>query len=549
MADTTLQFILEAQDKASQTIKQVEKNISGFSGTVDSLQPAFKKMASAGGIAFAGIGAAIYTAISAAKESAGVHAQLNEVLNSTKGVAGVTAEAALNLADSLKKVTTYDDDAILSGENMLLTFTNIGKDIFPQTTRATLDMASAMGMDLKSSAIQLGKALNDPTQGISALTRNGVTFTEQQKDQIKALQESGHLLEAQKIVLAEVNKEFGNSANINDFGDRLTKLGQSIDDAKKALGFALEPALNSILEKMQPVINKLIDWTNAHPQLATAIVLVSGALAGLVTVVGLIGLALPTIIAIVTTLTPAFVMLAGPIGLVALAIGALVAVVIYYRDEVGQVLTQIDQQTGLLSSLKTAWDNIVTTFTTTLMPALKQLWEAITPLKPFFEVLIQIVGVLLVAALTMLALQLKVVVQVFTFLIEEGIKVVAFLTNSFNGALNSVISTVQSAIGYVENLINAISRLNIMQAARQFVGTAVQAVSNVVRVNDAVISPSGQVVSTSPDDWLIATKTPGQLGGGGGITVNIMGGNYLSQDAAQMLGDKLIEQLRLNMRF
>ena len=128
-------------------------------------------------------------------------------------------------------------------------------------------------------------------------------------------------------------------------------------------------------------------------------------------------------------------------------------------------------------------------------------------------------------------------------------KVVAFFTNAFNGAIQSVISTVQTAINYVENLISAIQRLNILQAARQFVGTAVSAVSNVVRVNDAVISPSGQVVSTAQDDWLIATKTPNQLGGGSNITVNINGGNYLSENAAQLLGDKLIEQLRLNMRF
>ena len=36
--------------------------------------------------------------------------------------------------------------------------------------------------------------------------------------------------------------------------------------------------------------------------------------------------------------------------------------------------------------------------------------------------------------------------------------------------------------------------------------------------------------------------------GGGSVTVNIMGGNYLSQDAGRMLGDEIIEALRRNMR-
>lgn len=61
---------------------------------------------------------------------------------------------------------------------MLLTFTNIGKDTFPKATETLLDMATAMngGMApsaeaLSAQAIQLGKALNDPIKGISALSR------------------------------------------------------------------------------------------------------------------------------------------------------------------------------------------------------------------------------------------------------------------------------------------------------------------------------------------------------------------------------------------
>lgn len=75
---------------------------------------------------------------------------------------------------------------------MLLTFTNIGGEVFPKATETLLDMATAMsgGMTpgaeaLTSQAIQLGKALNDPINGITALTRVGVTFTEGQKNMIE----------------------------------------------------------------------------------------------------------------------------------------------------------------------------------------------------------------------------------------------------------------------------------------------------------------------------------------------------------------------------
>lgn len=40
------------------------------------------------------------------------------------------------------------------------------------------------------------------------------------------------------------------------------------------------------------------------------------------------------------------------------------------------------------------------------------------------------------------------------------------------------------------------------------------------QVGDAVIRPGGGIVSTSPSDWLIATRNPGELGGSG-VTVNV----------------------------
>src|SRR6185436_13144697 len=158
------------------------------------------------------------------------------------------------LAGSLSKTTLYSDDSIQSLENLILTFTGVkneageGNDIFNQTTKIALDMAAALGTDASGSAIQLGKALNDPIAGISALTRVGVTFTDQQKDQIKTLVESGRTLDAQKIILAELNKEFGGSAEAAakaDGGFHL--LQQRFSDVKQALGDQLMPVLTTAM--------------------------------------------------------------------------------------------------------------------------------------------------------------------------------------------------------------------------------------------------------------------------------------------------------------
>jgi len=144
--------------------------------------------------------------------------QTNAVLTSTGGAANVSADAITALTGTLSKKTATDQAVIRSGENMLLTFTNVkngvgaGNDIFNQATATMLDMSKALGQDTKNSAIQLGKALNDPVKGVTALQRVGVTFTAQQKDQIKTMVASNNTLGAQKLILAELNKEFGGSA-------------------------------------------------------------------------------------------------------------------------------------------------------------------------------------------------------------------------------------------------------------------------------------------------------------------------------------------------
>src|SRR5690349_14714101 len=153
-----------------------------------------------------------------AREASVIGARTANVIEKMGNSANISAEGVANLAGAISNKVGIDDEAIQSGQNMLLTFGQIrneagkGNDIFNQTSKLMVDMSAAMGTDAKSAALQLGKALNDPTKGVTALTRAGVSFTAQQKEQIKSLQESGDMLGAQKIVLGEVSKQFGGAA-------------------------------------------------------------------------------------------------------------------------------------------------------------------------------------------------------------------------------------------------------------------------------------------------------------------------------------------------
>jgi phage-related minor tail protein len=146
----------------------------------------------------------------AAAESARISRLTESTIKSTGGAANITAKQVGDLATAISNKTGADDEAIQSGENLLLTFTNVrnevgkGNDIFNQATQLALDMSTALGTDMSSASMQLGKALNDPIKGITALSRAGVSFTAEQKDQIKTLVESGNTMDAQKIILSEL---------------------------------------------------------------------------------------------------------------------------------------------------------------------------------------------------------------------------------------------------------------------------------------------------------------------------------------------------------
>jgi hypothetical protein len=206
--------------------------------------------AAAAGKAIKGITGLLKDSFAEGTEALKIGKQTAAVIKSTGSAARVTVADVDKLSTAISKKTGIDDDQIAAGQNMLLTFTNVanrvGKnnDIFNQATKVSTDMAVATGQDQVKANVMLGKALNDPIKGVSALSRVGVTFTEQQKKSIKAMQDSGNIAGAQKIILAELRKEFGGSAAAQaTFGD---KAKVAWGNVKEGIGTGLIKALDAV---------------------------------------------------------------------------------------------------------------------------------------------------------------------------------------------------------------------------------------------------------------------------------------------------------------
>ena len=179
-------------------------------------------------------------------------AQVNAGLESTGGTVGRTTEELQKMARELQKVSLFGDEDILKNVTaQLLTFTNIVGEEFEKTQQIALDLATRLDGDLKSASIMLGKALNDPVANLSALSRAGIQFSIDQKTLIKSLVETGNLAEAQSIILAELEKQYGGSAE----AARKAGLGPI-----QALQMVLSDLSEQIGERLLPFIQKFAEF-------------------------------------------------------------------------------------------------------------------------------------------------------------------------------------------------------------------------------------------------------------------------------------------------
>jgi hypothetical protein len=255
-------------DRYKRSLSDVDGTTRRTSTSTAGLKSSFTGLAAnarmlAGGAAIAGVALSARQMYLEMSEAEAVGAQLDAVLRSTGGAAGVTARQVEALSLAVGNKAALDDEAVMSGANLLLTFTKIrneagkGNAIFDKAVKITADVSRSFGKDLNSSAIMVGKALNDPIAGMTALSRVGVQFTDQQKDQITALMESGDQLGAQKVILKELETQVGGSAEA--YGKTLPG---AVDRARNAfnnlmenLGGKLSPAVNAVANVLTDVFS------------------------------------------------------------------------------------------------------------------------------------------------------------------------------------------------------------------------------------------------------------------------------------------------------
>ena len=237
-----------------------------------------------GGGMMAGVGAAMAMPLKMALDSLGIQeaaeSKLAAMLKSTGNAAGYTADQLKEMAREMQRLTAYGDEEIITAQAILGSFVNIGKKVFPDAIEATANLATLFGTDLKSTAIQLGKALNDPAVGLNAMVRSGVSFSKMEKELIMNLWNAGKQMEAQTYIIKALNDQgMGGQAQaqLSTYSGLVKAIGNDWSDAMEEIGRAIRPS-RELAETIRENVRAFGDWIREHPGAVKAFAAVSAAL-------------------------------------------------------------------------------------------------------------------------------------------------------------------------------------------------------------------------------------------------------------------------------
>lgn len=277
MAETSLIFRLLAKNDTAAGLKSARGAFEGFKSVLGGIL---------GAEAIGGVGEFLKSSVDAAEKAQIAFNLTAAAVKSTGAAAGVSATDVQELSDKIALVAGVMPDVVQSAANMVLRFTNIrnvGVDkVFDETTQAATDMAAALAGGvptadgITAAALKLGKALQDPAAGLSALSRVGLKFTIDQQAQIKSMEKSGNVIGAQQLMLTAVATKFGGSAAAA--ATPLQKLSTQFELLKERAGAQILPMFEHLASTLLGLVNPVVhvasaikDFLGAHWQVLASI--------------------------------------------------------------------------------------------------------------------------------------------------------------------------------------------------------------------------------------------------------------------------------------
>jgi len=256
-----------ALDALNQKQTQTTTQTVEHGSAIDVLHGTYLKLAAqlaVVGTVFAAVGKGWLDVTRAAMGDEVASAKLLATWTATKGASGATIVQLHAMAESLAALTGRHREEVKEAEALALTYHNVTGPALERMLKSAADLAAVRGGDLPDWVTKLGRAMENPSSGLTALTRAGVVFTQQQKEQIKVVSESGDTLTAMALILERVESSYGGAAarigaTTQGAWDRLTA---SLNELKETWGGMTLGATKEALSETNDAVIDLTDNTN-----------------------------------------------------------------------------------------------------------------------------------------------------------------------------------------------------------------------------------------------------------------------------------------------
>lgn len=315
-----VKVIITGENKSDQAFKQAEGNVSKLNKFLSDNKAGFQAVAIAGTTAFASIALAIKSSIKEANDAEIAQKRLTTIFKANQKGSEEEAKALFDQAKALQKVGVVSEDVITIGQGTFATFDLQAKSI-QKLIPSFLDMVvaekgvNATTDDMISFANGLGQALQG---NFTSLTKRGFILDDNTKEMIANGNETERIT-ALTQVLDSTYKGMNESMR-NTTAGGIKGMSLAFSEMRQEIGTALQPIIQKLTETIIPLIDKVTEWIAQNPELAGKILLVAGAVTGLISLLSALALIMPAIIA-------GFSLLSGPVGMVALGVAGLVLIV------------------------------------------------------------------------------------------------------------------------------------------------------------------------------------------------------------------------------
>jgi phage-related protein len=504
----------------------------------------------------AGIGAFGVASVKAAEESEVAVSRLESVFASMGDSTGTAAAAAVDYAGALSRQIGVEDETIMAAQAKLATFEAVSNEtarqsgIFDRATSAAADLAAAGFGTMESNATALGKALQDPERGMTALTRSGVTFTEEQKAQIQALMDAGRATEAQQLMLSAVETQVGGTAAAT--ATATDKMSVAWGEAQESVGRILLPAVeglaNALTDTLIPAFESVVAFVSSNLDwlipLAAAIAAVVIAVQGWALAQAILNAALWS----------------NPIFLVAAAIAALVAGVVIAYQKVGWFRAGVDAAFRVISAafgiIKDAalavFDWLVSNWQTVLAVITGPIGVAVLLIRTHWETITSVIGAAIDTIIMIVTTGFNLLLSVVSAVWNTVVAATSAVWNAVRTAIEVVLTVIWTVISTYFNIYRTIvtAAWNALVAITSAIWNGIVAVISayIGAITGVLSALIGTVASLFRSAWSGALNIV--TGGIGSIVAAVsgIGGKILGYvqtliDAGAALGAGLISGL------